>query len=22
MSKQYWLCKRGKIYYSFNSETG
>jgi integrase len=22
MSKKYWLCKRGKIYYSFDSETG
>src|SRR6266700_2443211 len=22
MSKKYWLCKRGKIYYSLDSETG
>lgn len=22
MSKKYWLCKRGKVYYSFDSETG
>jgi hypothetical protein len=22
MSRKYWLCKRGKIYYSLNSETG
>ena len=21
MSKKYWLCKRGKIYFSFDSET-
>ncbi len=22
MGKKYWLCKRGKVYYSFDSETG
>ena len=22
MSRKYWLCKRGKVYYSLNSETG
>jgi len=22
MSKKYWLCKRGHVYYSFDSETG